>query len=100
MDYLWNNWWQVMDFLAVERVENSLAVFAGWLVFCFCLVTLWFPLSLLVRFVPATRVVVITAIVTFSVLMSAITAFQAHSVLNDYQQWYTRPSGPPLDLSG
>ncbi len=93
MDYIWNNWSQIMDWLALEPVTNWLSIGLGYVAGCVTLVTLS-PVLLPRR----TRLIVFGFIGVLAAVAGLTVMFQAHEILNAYQAWYSQPLGPGLDL--
>jgi hypothetical protein len=96
MQWIWENWWQVMDWLAREPVENGLSVLAGYIAFCTAFVSIAMPGSVLVRFVPRLRTFVIAISILAAVVLFVVVLFEVHHALNLYQIWYRTPLGPSL----
>lgn len=98
MDWLFNNFGLIMDWLAQEPVENWLSILAGYIVFCTTVTTIVMPLSVICSiFRINVRTVVLTFIILFSMALGIRATFQVHEWLNIYQHWYTTPWGPPLE---
>jgi hypothetical protein len=97
MEFIWNNWSQIMDWLAREPVTDWLSILAGYIAFCVALVTLGFLSALLMRY-KRVRLIVVGFVGAIAMIAFLAAMFQVHAWLNLYQAWYTQPLGPELKL--
>jgi hypothetical protein len=98
MDWIFDNWWRIMDWFAQEPVEDGLSILAGYIVFCVALVTIISPISVICSiFRLNVRTIFLTLILLFCVILGVGAMFQVHEWLNLYQHWYLTPLGPPLE---
>lgn len=99
MDLIFDNWSQIMDWLAREPVTDWLSVGAGYVVMCVLLVTIGVPWIGLAKLVTRRVDWTLIALIVFVAAVPAVLVMlQVHHWLNLYQAWYTRPLNPPLVL--
>ena len=90
------DYWFILDWLAVEWVEDLGSVVAGFLVFCPLIVlsmTVWLPVMLTNKKAGLWTLAIIAVLA--GVIWVGVT-FQVHDVWNEYQRWYTTPLAPRL----